>query len=247
MESPPASADEEASVARATAFRSSPRATAQRTAVATRPRRRRAPGASAVGRTAISANGQEVAFVTTAVSDLVPTRRGRTERRWAKPRPAHACCAGRRALPPRRRSHGRTRQPLSLRMRAGRRRRRGRTGASAERRARCQRHRRRAHGAGRLDQRRRHDRRVDRREHRSAGADAARKKRAPPTTRSRCGARSRLAARRARRVTGGSDPGSPACVASGETSAAPESENAADPCQGPFLIEPSVRGSPPGL
>lgn len=42
-----------------------------------------------------------------------------------------------------------------------------------------------------------------------------------------------------RRVSGGSDPEAPACAASGETSVAPESENAADPCQGPFLVETS--------
>jgi hypothetical protein len=37
-----------------------------------------------------------------------------------------------------------------------------------------------------------------------------------------------------RRITGGSDPTNPACVASGET-ALPEQPSAADPCQGPFF------------
>jgi hypothetical protein len=40
-----------------------------------------------------------------------------------------------------------------------------------------------------------------------------------------------------RRVSGGSDPEDPACAASGEGSLPPESENAADPCQGPFELE----------
>jgi len=43
----------------------------------------------------------------------------------------------------------------------------------------------------------------------------------------------------ARRVTGGSDPESPACAASGETQLRTGSENPADPCQGPFIREPS--------
>jgi hypothetical protein len=47
------------------------------------------------------------------------------------------------------------------------------------------------------------------------------------------------AGNQARRVTGGSDPESPACVAKGETTLPEESEDAADPCQGPFEREPS--------
>jgi hypothetical protein len=43
----------------------------------------------------------------------------------------------------------------------------------------------------------------------------------------------------ARRVTGGSEPESPACAASGETTLPKASEDAADPCQGPFEREPS--------
>jgi hypothetical protein len=37
-----------------------------------------------------------------------------------------------------------------------------------------------------------------------------------------------------RRVTGGSDPANPACQASGETALSPSSPSASDPCQGPF-------------
>ncbi len=40
-----------------------------------------------------------------------------------------------------------------------------------------------------------------------------------------------------RRVTGGSDPEAPACAASGEVVLARGSENASDPCQGPFVRE----------
>jgi hypothetical protein len=40
-----------------------------------------------------------------------------------------------------------------------------------------------------------------------------------------------------RRVTGGSDPANPACVASGER-ALPEQQSLSDPCQGPFSVEP---------
>jgi hypothetical protein len=40
-----------------------------------------------------------------------------------------------------------------------------------------------------------------------------------------------------RRVTGGSDPTNPACIASGET-VLPEPASAADPCQGPFTTPP---------
>ncbi len=43
----------------------------------------------------------------------------------------------------------------------------------------------------------------------------------------------------ARRVTGGSDPERPACGASGETTLPIGGEDAADPCQGPFEREPS--------
>jgi hypothetical protein len=46
------------------------------------------------------------------------------------------------------------------------------------------------------------------------------------------------AANDARRVTGGSDPESPACAASGETTLIAR-EDAADPCQGPFEREPA--------
>jgi hypothetical protein len=51
-----------------------------------------------------------------------------------------------------------------------------------------------------------------------------------------------------RRVTGGSDPANPACAASGE-SVLPRSPSTADPCQGPFatLIEPATPGVVSGL
>jgi hypothetical protein len=45
------------------------------------------------------------------------------------------------------------------------------------------------------------------------------------------------AANQTRRVTGGSDPEAPGCAASGETQLARGSENAGDPCQGPFVRE----------
>ena len=45
------------------------------------------------------------------------------------------------------------------------------------------------------------------------------------------------AANQTRRVTGGSDPEDPACAASGELALAIGSRNAGDPCQGPFLRE----------
>ncbi len=45
------------------------------------------------------------------------------------------------------------------------------------------------------------------------------------------------AANQTRRVTGGSDPEDPACAASGELVLAIGSRNAGDPCQGPFLRE----------
>ncbi|HMD56043.1 MAG TPA: hypothetical protein VKG82_01085 [Solirubrobacteraceae bacterium] len=41
------------------------------------------------------------------------------------------------------------------------------------------------------------------------------------------------------RVTGGSEPGNPACVASGEASL-PSSPAPADPCQGPFVVNPAA-------
>ncbi len=47
------------------------------------------------------------------------------------------------------------------------------------------------------------------------------------------------------RVTGGSDPENPACVASGETML-PQEPSASDPCQGPFAT-PEGGGSPPGI
>jgi hypothetical protein len=54
------------------------------------------------------------------------------------------------------------------------------------------------------------------------------------------------AANQARRVTGGSDPEAPACAASGEVALARGSESASDPCQGPFVRETAtVKG--PGL
>ncbi len=45
------------------------------------------------------------------------------------------------------------------------------------------------------------------------------------------------AANQTRRVTGGSDPEDPACAASGELALAIGSKNAGDPCQGPFVRE----------
>ena len=50
------------------------------------------------------------------------------------------------------------------------------------------------------------------------------------------------AANETRRVTGGSDLEAPACAASGETALAPGSENASDPCQGPFVRETAGGG-----
>jgi len=50
-----------------------------------------------------------------------------------------------------------------------------------------------------------------------------------------------------RRVSGGSDPENPACAASGETSVPTRSENPADPCQGPFEIEPGSGGDKGGF
>ncbi|HEX8714085.1 MAG TPA: hypothetical protein VF706_00835, partial [Solirubrobacteraceae bacterium] len=45
------------------------------------------------------------------------------------------------------------------------------------------------------------------------------------------------------RVTGGSDPGDPACIASGEAALPPrEDQSPADPCQGPFAAEMSAAG-----
>jgi hypothetical protein len=46
------------------------------------------------------------------------------------------------------------------------------------------------------------------------------------------------------RVTGGSDPASPACVASGAGALAPD-HSPADPCQGPFVVE--EQGNPRGI
>lgn len=46
-----------------------------------------------------------------------------------------------------------------------------------------------------------------------------------------------------RRITGGSDPAAPACFASGETALA-EPASAADPCEGPFRSEPGSSGTP---
>ncbi len=87
--------------------------------------------------------------------------------------------------------------------------------------------------ARRLDQRRRLDRRLDGRRHRRAGADAA-GERGARGTQSRCGGASCPARkRRHERVTGGSDPANPACLASGET-ILPASASLSDPCQGPF-------------
>jgi hypothetical protein len=50
-----------------------------------------------------------------------------------------------------------------------------------------------------------------------------------------------------RRVTGGSDPESPACAASGETALAVGSDSASDPCQGPFVREPTGATAAGGL
>ncbi len=47
------------------------------------------------------------------------------------------------------------------------------------------------------------------------------------------------AANQTRRVTGGSDPEDPACAASGDTALPLENENGSDPCQGPFVREPA--------
>ena len=47
------------------------------------------------------------------------------------------------------------------------------------------------------------------------------------------------AANQTRRVTGGSDPEAPGCTASGETTLTEGSENPSDPCQGPFVREPA--------
>ncbi len=45
------------------------------------------------------------------------------------------------------------------------------------------------------------------------------------------------------RVTGGSDPGNPACVASGEPSLPPvQEQSASDPCQGPFRVPTVLQG-----
>lgn len=48
------------------------------------------------------------------------------------------------------------------------------------------------------------------------------------------------AANETRRVTGGSDPQAPACAASGEQALAVSSDSASDPCQGPFVREQAV-------
>lgn len=50
-----------------------------------------------------------------------------------------------------------------------------------------------------------------------------------------------------RRVTGGSDPEAPGCAASGERALAPGGENANDPCQGPFVREQARGNSGGGL
>jgi hypothetical protein len=50
-----------------------------------------------------------------------------------------------------------------------------------------------------------------------------------------------------RRVSGGSVPEEPACVASGETSVPSKSDNPADPCQGPFEIEANAEGHNKGF
>lgn len=55
------------------------------------------------------------------------------------------------------------------------------------------------------------------------------------------------AANQTRRVSGGSEPENPACVASGETAVAPGSENASDPCQGPFVVELGTGGQGSGF
>ncbi|HTW40892.1 MAG TPA: hypothetical protein VMD79_01085 [Solirubrobacteraceae bacterium] len=55
------------------------------------------------------------------------------------------------------------------------------------------------------------------------------------------------AANRTRRVTGGSDPEDPACAASGELRLPIGSENAGDPCQGPFVRESASTNTGGGL
>jgi hypothetical protein len=50
-----------------------------------------------------------------------------------------------------------------------------------------------------------------------------------------------------RRVTGGSDPEAPACAASGELRLPVDGENASDPCQGPFVREQAGSGSGDGF
>ncbi len=85
--------------------------------------------------------------------------------------------------------------------------------------------------AGRLDQRRRHDGRVDGRGHRPSRRHAHRRTRRRSTP-SRCGGGSPPARKRpTERVTGGSDPLSPACVASGETTL-PSQPSPTDPARG---------------
>ncbi len=55
------------------------------------------------------------------------------------------------------------------------------------------------------------------------------------------------AANQTRRVSGGSDPEDAACAASGASRLAPGSENAADPCQGPFVVEVGAEGGSGGF
>ena len=47
-----------------------------------------------------------------------------------------------------------------------------------------------------------------------------------------------------RRVTGGADPENPACIASGETALGPE-PSSSDPCQGPFTTETGIEAATP--
>jgi dipeptidyl aminopeptidase/acylaminoacyl peptidase len=55
------------------------------------------------------------------------------------------------------------------------------------------------------------------------------------------------AANDTRRVTGGSDPEAPGCAASGEAPLVPGDASVGDPCQGPFLREPTGSTSGSGL
>ena len=97
----------------------------------------------------------------------------------------------------------------------------------------------------RLDQRRRLDRRVDGGGHRRTGSVPAPRRLRRRLHRAAVAAGGRPGAP-TRRVTGGSDPLAPACVASAEQ-VLPEPPNLADPCQGPFETAGGLFGALPGL